>query len=124
MVIGLLFGFGSQQRMVVAVGLAEGEGFRTDDPKTWRTTKIKHTGLNGSVVVEGSRFNSVFFDMTSIPLRKVNVKRTFWSPKWSRTRSHGHGLGGTRQHARPIFPIPINTCRDRTKRVETATNEF
>ena len=27
----------------------------------------------------------------------ANVKRTVWSPKWLRTRQHGHGLNGTRQ---------------------------
>ena len=53
----------------------------------------------------------------------VNVKRTFWSPNWSRTRDHGSVLNGTDRHARPIFTIQINTCQDRTKRVETAAKE-
>ena len=54
----------------------------------------------------------------------ANVKRTFWSPKWSRTRDHGPVLNGTDRHVWPIFAIQINTCQDRTKRVETATNKF
>ena len=53
----------------------------------------------------------------------ANVKRTFWS-KWSRTRDHGPVLNGTDRHVRPIFAIQINTCQDRTKRVETANNKF
>src|SRR4051794_9257401 len=54
----------------------------------------------------------------------ANVERTFWSPNWSRTRGHGSVLNGTDRHARPIFAIQINTCQDRTKRGETATNKF
>ena len=54
----------------------------------------------------------------------ANVKRTFWSPNWSRTRDHGPVLNGTERHVRPIFATQINTCHDRTKRVETATNKF
>ena len=53
-----------------------------------------------------------------------NVARTFWSPKWSRTRDHGPVLNGTARHVRPIFAIQINTSRDRTKWAETATNKF
>jgi hypothetical protein len=53
-----------------------------------------------------------------------NIERTFWSPKWSRTRDHGSVLNGTDRHARPIFAIQINPSRDRTKRAETATNKF
>jgi hypothetical protein len=33
----------------------------------------------------------------------ANVKRTFWSPNWSRTRDHGSVLNGTDRHARLIF---------------------
>jgi hypothetical protein len=54
----------------------------------------------------------------------ANVKRTFWSPKWSPTRDHGRRLNGTERHVRPIFAIQINTCQDRTKRVGTTANKF
>jgi hypothetical protein len=56
-------------------------------------------------------------------LNHANVERTFWSPKWSPTGDHGAGSNGTKWHVRPHFP-QINTCQDRTKRVETATDKF
>src|SRR5262249_4650403 len=46
----------------------------------------------------------------------ANVPRTKWSPKWSRTSDHERIFNETKRHARPIFAIQINTCRDRKKR--------
>jgi hypothetical protein len=60
----------------------------------------------------------------ALPIAMANIERTFWSPKWSPTRDHGPILNGTKWHARPIFPIQINTCWDRTKRVRTTVNKF
>ena len=54
----------------------------------------------------------------------ANVKRTVWSPKWLRTRQHGHGLNGTRQHEPPDFPIQFMTWKDNGIRVGIAANEF
>src|SRR6516164_4200733 len=47
--------------------------------------------------------------------RRANEMVTKWSP----TGHHGPGSNGTSWHVRPHFPIPFNTCRDRTKRVGT-----
>ncbi len=52
------------------------------------------------------------------------MQRTNWSPKWSRTRDHERVLNGTNRHARPIFTIPINTCRHRTKWAGMTANKF
>jgi hypothetical protein len=57
----------------------------------------------------------------SVRLNPANIERTFWSPKWSRTRDHRMELNGTRRHAWPQFQIQINTWTDRPSPINAGT---
>ena len=57
----------------------------------------------------------------SVRLNPANIERTFWSPKWSRTRDHLMELNGTRRHAWPQFQIQINTWTDRPSPINAGT---
>src|SRR5262245_56256449 len=61
---------------------------------------------------------------TLAPKGIVNATRTKWSPNWSRTRDHRSASDNTKRTGAVDFAIQINTCRDKTKRDDTAVNKF